>query len=228
MDDESIKQRVDGQAEAGGVDITLVGRFKHGALYAAARKLGGQAALARHLGVDQVTVGKWCNLKGCPPIKPEEISGSSRWTPKRIDELEAKLFELTGLPLESLFPDELRRLDPDALSKEVIRTRRIPLAQLPAAAIEARYPGPDEQLETIERREIIGAAISHLPFRERNVITMRFFAGMDLEQTARVLRVNKNRIRQIELRALQRLKTGRDHKQLKQLIAPNETTTEDK
>ena len=59
--------------EEDGIDVTAVTKLKHADLYAAAKSVGSQSALAKHLGISAQELGRWCNLKGCPPNEPTKI-----------------------------------------------------------------------------------------------------------------------------------------------------------
>src|SRR5688572_21198021 len=83
-----------------GIDITAVSSLKHSELWEAAKKLGGQAALAKHLGLQPGAIGDYCALKRCPPVH--------RWSDERRADVERKLFDLTGKTLDELFPQSLR------------------------------------------------------------------------------------------------------------------------
>ena len=86
------------------VDLTAVTKIKHADLWRAAKRMGGQAALSRHLGVRATDLGCWINLTRCPPRGP---NGKS-WSLQRIAEFEEKLYKLTGKSLDELFPESLR------------------------------------------------------------------------------------------------------------------------
>jgi len=71
-------------------------------------------------------------------------------------------------------------------------------------------PSLDDLAETAERREIVRAALSRLPYRERRIIEMRFGLGSEhpqtLEEVGSVFSVTRERIRQIENSAKDKLK----------------------
>ena len=58
-----------------GVNITVVAKMKHAELYAAAKRLGGQAKLAKKLGINPAMAGQWIAMKSCPPAGPKGNSG---------------------------------------------------------------------------------------------------------------------------------------------------------
>ena len=71
-------------------------------------------------------------------------------------------------------------------------------------------PSLDDLAETAERREIVRAALSRLPHRERRIIEMRYGLGNEhpqtLEEVGIVFSVTRERIRQIESSAKEKLK----------------------
>ena len=194
-------------------DVTLLSKMKHGKLFAAAEKLGGQSALARHLGVSVGTAGHWCNMRACPPTCEDEIRKNSRWTPNRIQTLENKLYALTGCTLDELFPHELRSNQEllDAPKTQSL-TKTIETKQL-ASEYNARLllPDPSVEAEKTELRDRITKVFRYLKERERKVLRMRFGIGDDaktytLEETAAEIHVTRERIRQIESKGIRKLR----------------------
>lgn len=198
------------------LDITLTVKARHADLYAAAKRLGSVAALARHLGISQSELGQWCNLGGCPALGTKR----GRWKdPVFVAEIEKKLFDLTGKTLDDLFPQAIRGHKEfwDA-EKTVEITRSFSVSQLEhrASAI-ALLPGPDELLadeeahsKALNTLEKILKSLSH---REREVLKLRFGLGSldgctyTLEEVGRIFKVTKDRIRQIEARAMNKLQS---------------------
>jgi RNA polymerase sigma factor (sigma-70 family) len=78
---------------------------------------------------------------------------------------------------------------------------------LPEGAVDPGAPGEQGEL-----RRLLEEAVSNLPPREKAVLRLRFGIGTaplpTLEQIGRVLGVTRERVRQIEVRALQRLRQG--------------------
>jgi RNA polymerase sigma factor (sigma-70 family) len=203
--------------ETQGFGITLVSKMKHADLRRAAKRLGGQSALARYLGENEVTVGRWCNLKECPPINDHELQFRNHaWTADRVDRLADNLFALTGKTLDEIFPTELRaakaflkqsKVKEETLRVDIeyLRDQREERLTLPSPCDEAA------ERERLEEMPIeISKALSSLTSRQQQVIRMRY--GLDgepltLAETAKQLGVGKERIRQIEGTALVRLRT---------------------
>ena len=168
-------------------------RVKHGDLFCAAQLLGGQAALARRLGVRQADVSAWCNLKSTPKYD------SDTW-----NRIEPILYELTGKHIEELFPESLRQ-DRELLAAP----KRLAVYQdaaIVAGRIECAGPFGSERL--IELREKLDRVMGLLSERERQVIEARF--GLEgtpksRAEVARDMGISRERSRQIENRALRKM-----------------------
>lgn len=198
---------------APGIDITAVTKLKHADLWAAAKSMGSQAALARHLDVDQGELGKWINLKSVPPAEP--LSGT-RWTEDYINNLEAKLVVLTGKSWEELFPQVLRNnaeflecektieahrhIEAYALSQYALRTH-----ERVSRPLLVDGEDPSEQLRSQIRR-----SLECLAEREWAVITLRY--GLEdgechtYAAIGHVLGRTRSRVQMIEYRALRKLR----------------------
>ena len=72
-------------------------------------------------------------------------------------------------------------------------------------------PGPEEAAMHVELRERLSQALVGLTYRERNILLLRFGLGdgfdYTLEQTGKIFRVTRERIRQIESKALEKLQS---------------------
>jgi RNA polymerase primary sigma factor len=188
------------------VSITAVTKLKHTGIYKAIQKAGGQKALADHLGICQTTISGWCNLHRVPTFL--------NFTPERRADIEKKLFDLTGQTLDDLFPRELAEAREFLKSsKTSVREQEIEAAALLdfRARNNERLAGkaPIEDAEQGELREDIDAALKTLTYRERAIVTQRFGLGgigsLTLDETAKVHGVTRERIRQIETRAIRKL-----------------------
>lgn len=193
---------------AAGIDITAVAKLKHADLWKAAKKLGGQSALARHLELNASEVGRWINMKSVPPSRPNGL----KWTEEFWFEVEGKLFVLTGKTFEELFPEALRSDSFLKRSKTIERT-----SSMEAIALEHYALGTQRRLmniddygeKTPERTAAIDRAIESLGDREAEIIRMRFgFNGepSTLEEISKKLKVSQSRIGQLEFRAIRKLR----------------------
>lgn len=76
--------------------------------------------------------------------------------------------------------------------------------------VDDNVKSPESVTEIIRTNADIGAALNYLPDREREIIRMRFGIGgikpMSLEESGKVLKISRERVRQLEVKALKRLK----------------------
>lgn len=229
------RDEINERQSRGGIDITAVTRLKHADLLAAAKKFerkpgeartkngrtsgsrGGQNELARRLNIGPAELGKWINLQTCPPAEPNTPRG--KWSAKRLVQLEATLFEITGKTLEQLFPKELRqniqflsspktfertvRIEEDALTRYAIATReRLLLAQ--KEQLDQFEFSPEEIAEKINE------ALATLTPREKLVLEMKFgLNGRSVhtdEEMTHALKVTRSYVYQIFKKALRKLR----------------------
>ena len=201
--------------------ITVTAKMKHAALWEAANKLGGQSALGRALGIHPTVIGRWVNLKDCPPTTIEEATGQIeklpdegpgfRWTREKFLHVEKTLFELTGQMMEDLFPNELRENEAFlAESKTISRTEYID-SHLLANYGQERFllPSPVDEASKDELRSRINQVLHTLPYRECEILKLRFGLGdghcYTYQEIEHLFRVTRERIRQIEAAAIRHL-----------------------
>lgn len=191
--------------------ITVVARAKHRALFAAAKQVGGVRKFAEHVGISLPTAYAWIAMRTAPPIEPRQF-----WPQERIDKLEQQLMDLTGQTLEQLFPAELRdRSFLDAPKAREIH-QDIDLARLGQYRPDVlALPSPEEVLQTEDVSVAIERALKRLSYREREIVKLRFGLGADkhaytLEECGHIFKVTRDRIRQIESKALNKLKAMKD------------------
>ena len=76
--------------------------------------------------------------------------------------------------------------------------------------VDDNVKSPESITEIIRTNADIGAALNYLPDREKEIIRMRFGIGgikpMSLEESGKVLQISRERVRQLEVKALKRLK----------------------
>ncbi|MDR1695267.1 MAG: RNA polymerase sigma factor RpoD/SigA [Endomicrobium sp.] len=76
--------------------------------------------------------------------------------------------------------------------------------------VDDQVKSPESVTEVIRTNSDIGTALNHLPDREREIVRMRFGIGgikpMSLESIGTVLKISRERVRQLELKAFKRLK----------------------
>lgn len=84
---------------------------------------------------------------------------------------------------------------------------------------------PEALLQAKEFRTLIHSLLSELPPRDQRVLKMRFGIDCDehtLEQISALLNVNRERVRQIELRALRKLKHPANSSKLTKAVCSSE------
>lgn len=193
------------------IDLTAITKLKHTALYEAAKELGSQSALARALDVSPQEVGRWLNLRSCPPKYP-----TPKWPKERLDKLGDDLFAITGLTIDELFPKKLRDAD-DFLNrpKTYEHTKRFHVERLKELSGEAksRMTLPDPSAEASKKDtidQLMKVSKRCLTWRENEVLKYRFGLKGEkpktLSETAKEFKVTKSRIQQIEQRALGKLR----------------------
>ena len=183
-------------------------RFKNGSLWEVVKKVGSAKALAAAIGISQQTVGNWLNLYGCP--RPGIYKGGY------TKEAEQRLEELAGVPIAELFPDGLHDLCKQMLPED---RRRVSMQEIPKERLielttkragrlhyEEKH---DDRIEQQDMAELIRKATKTLSDREREIIDLRY--GLKdghtytLEEVGHIFKVSKDRIRQIEAKALRKL-----------------------
>lgn len=97
----------------------------------------------------------------------------------------------------------------------------IPLHRVDGA-IASHADGPDEIVTRSQLASFISQKLNHLPEREEAIIRMRFGIGLEsdmtLEEVGRVFSVTRERIRQIEAKALERLSHPSRRRILRELL----------
>jgi RNA polymerase sigma factor (sigma-70 family) len=184
--------------------VTLLARLKHTDLLEASRKLGSQAALARHLGVSPADLGEWINLHKFPRFLKR---------PDKAAEIEKKLFDLTGKTLDELFPERVR---PMLGGSKLEVTRGLSNEQLGRLAasnraaqlqLEERFGSNNELLDMM--RDRLEVLLQDLSEREQQILKMRYGIGgtreHSLAEISEVVGVTKERVRQIEMKVIRYL-----------------------
>ena len=65
--------------------------------------------------------------------------------------------------------------------------------------------GPEIDVLTLVTAEAVRQAVGALPDEQRDCLTMRFFAGMSIAETAKVLDKSEGAVKQLQLRAVRQL-----------------------
>ena len=165
--------------------IAVIARMKHGVLYEAIKKrCWTQKKAAEFLGVTPSGLGLAINLKGTfPHLFPEKLTPERQ---NRAREIAEKLMELTGMPVQDLFPEEFRTKEFLALPKLVERFADVPTRLLLEQAGMLSLPAaPDEELIAEEERNELQEVLAELSFPVRHAIQRVVFDGVSVKEAAR-------------------------------------------
>jgi len=199
----------------GEFSVTIRAKLVHSALWKARCRFGTTKAMAEYLNVGQSILGSWLNLTSCPS---RERMARRDWL-----EVERKLVELTGQSLDVLFPSGLRSQDFLDRPKELESVYVLPMSMFSEfGLVPVALPLPDAVFDSGVLRLRVGEVLETLTDRERNVIEQRFgFLNEDeprLEDVAHSMGLSTERIRQIEAKALRKLRHFTRSRKLKEFI----------
>lgn len=170
------------------------------------------------LGLNQTELGKLADLHVMDVARFEAL----RWSDIRGD-IRAKASSIAGVL--GLMEQDVLPPGMDGVSIQSTRTARayVPVDSLLSMTKEVRLlasPAADDTAMTEETNRVLREMVSTLPGREAGIIDMRF--GLDgqgprtLEETARAYGVTRERLRQLEIRAIWHL---RERKRVKVIEA---------
>ncbi len=120
-------------------------------------------------------------------------------------------------PVEQLFPIYLYDDLINAETERVVEVSSFTALPMAAQQIIRRLPAPvdadnSHQIQTVELRERIQEALKTLTYREREIIKLRYGLGdghtYSLDEVAKVFKVGRERIRQIEKKAIRKLQSN--------------------
>jgi len=176
-------------------DYRLEIKVKNGLLWRAMQDFGHKNVpeLARACGLGLATVYKFMNLK-LPPI-------NSIGKLKPGAEILCLYF---GVGVEELFPSEVLYV---GIEKNLVE-RWADCGE--CLELSGPPPTPDELISASDQKTVVRAALDGLSARERRVIEMRYgihgHGGRTLEETADAFHVTRERVRQIETKAIRKLR----------------------
>lgn len=192
--------------------VTIRSQPKHGVLYAATVQHGGLKGLSEATGISISSLHKWVNLRGYPrsafPISTKYFNQERR------DKIDAGLRKVSGCGIEECWPPEVREfIEKTKELKSLIfeQTEEVPFARLTGCVMSQLTVDMDvgKAAEQDELKQRMGEVLNTLSYREREIMKMRYGFGdsppFTLEETAHVLKVGRERIRQIEAKALRKL-----------------------
>mgnify|MGYP005850814167 FL=1 len=104
--------------------------------------------------------------------------------------------------------DEYHHVLQDASNHQIMSLEDLPSKENSMAdGLSERIPGPCENLENENLRQILVQAIASLPERERLVMSLYYNEELNLRETGEVLGVSESRVCQIHAQALIRLRS---------------------
>ncbi len=176
--------------------VGVEAKLKHGDFLTALQARGwNQSQAARFLNITASEFTRWINMHEVPDWRSFST------------ELTTRCYELTGKMPEELWPEEVFTEEFIKAPKKIRSVRNVPVNLLAiAGVIRLPAPTPQDAVEEEERRRIVNATLKTLPERERIILGYRFFEGKTLEETGQELGVTRERIRQIEAKALRHLR----------------------
>ena len=135
------------------------------------------------------------------------------------------LSEIFGIPTEKLFPADVYR---EVLPAGIEAKEGVSFSDLTREATQELLTVEDQRVEPSDDamqemlRNKIEAVLKNLTYREREIVRLRYGLGdgysYTLEETGRIFKVTRERIRGIEAKALERLGHPFQSKQLKGFI----------
>ena len=146
------------------------------------------ADLSRRSGVTQGDIGKLLNFRESPRAKNGE------WRAVTL-----AICNALGSEPSELFPEHLDHEIPTNRIESFVEH-----AQLSGGA--ALQLGPGEECQQVEMEQTIDEVLGTLTDRERSILKARFWEGKTLEETGSEHNVGRQRARQIEAKALRKLR----------------------
>ena len=165
-------------------------RIQQGRLKAAMQELGIETAaeLSRRSGVTQGVIGKLLNFRESPRAKNGEWRAATMAICKAL-----------GSEPSELFPEHLDHEIPTNRIASFVEH-----AQL--SGRDTLQLGPGEECPQSEMEQTLDEVLGTLTDRERSVLKARFWEGKTLEETGREHNIGGSRARQIEAKALRKLR----------------------
>ena len=165
-------------------------RIQQGRLKAAMQELGIETAadLSRRSGVSQGYIGKMLNFR----LSPRADNG--KWRDATL-----AICKALGSEPSELFPEHLDHEIPTNRIASFVEH-----AQL--SGWETLQLGPGEEFQQAEMEQTLDEVLGTLTDRERSVLKARFWEGKTLEETGREHNIGGVRARQIEEKALRKLR----------------------
>jgi len=167
-------------------------------------------AFCEEFKLSQSEVGSLLNLKKNPFLSPDKEDGKLRYCTVCL-----RLSVCLKMLPEDLFPADLYNI---TVKEAVMETS---LLSLSAGKGFLSLPAPETPFDVRAREELkssIEVQLERLPVREGTILRRRFLQGDTLDEVAQDMKVGRERVRQIETKALKRLKHPSRSKGLRSFI----------
>ena len=195
--------------------VRVVSKAKNSILAKFADDCGSNRKAAELIGICESTFSAWLNFKSS--LDPAK----SRERKTKIADRIIALEKHTGHSIEEIFPLSKKELAPIAeirIKEEEVETEKL-LDYTERKRMPQTYT---VDLDQFEVRDAIEKALKTLGYREREVLKMRYGLGdgysYNLEQTGYVFLITRERVRQIEARAMNKLKYTKVGRFLEKLL----------
>ena len=199
-----------GKESNASVEVRVRAKATNAILARFADDCGGINKAAEKLGINPSTFSSWLNFRSQLFFGTKRVGAASSKRAKRIIRtLETE----TGRNIRDIFPlskAQMRLLEkPRVVEKTIERDEliRLDYAKHKQAQLTFKEPSPHWELP-----EAIKQAIQQLPSREKLVLELRFGLNdgqnLTLDEVGKIMHVQKERVRQIEARALRRLEAS--------------------
>lgn len=163
----------------------------------------GLVEFAEHAGVSP---SSYCALEG---LRMAPVCGRRFGKPGLVwRESVKRLAEFHRCLPEDLFPDSVLAVTCPEVVKEIGASELCPLLGSQQAECVMALPAPDPEtaLESEEMGRLLAGALDELSYREREVVRKRFDEGLTYDEIGKEQGVVRERIRQIESKALRKLR----------------------
>ncbi len=194
-------------------------RARHGVLHEAIKLRGWKIKqAAEFLGLHPSVLSSILSLKARPPRYTKVPDGKERFAA-----LEEKLMELTGKSFEELFPDEVYNDEvmENARAVDFFVERNVSALRLEPSSNASVITVDGETGSAADYGNLVQLIRDSLSKRQWGILDYRFLQGMTLEEVGKILKISPQRVRQIEGRALRRLR-GKRH--VLDILSGNEDT----
>lgn len=172
--------------------VAAITRYKQGDIYTALQQLGWtQIRLAREIGCSSTYIGRVINLLQKPTVEA-------------ANKIQAVFGERDiYIDVTALWPDTFQPLT---------HSLRVQVAEVELLSLEGTTLCLEDSSSPIldnEEREIVETFLDSLSDREKEIVMMRFFDGLTLEEIGLRLHISKERVRQIILKTLRKCRYSR-------------------